>query len=105
MPLGWPLCYSNPVAGDRLLTLHPEGKSGVNIAREKYEAMREAILAALGGGELTHTELVRAVEGRLQGRFEGSIPWYMESVKLDLLARGVIERVGKGSPQRLRLVK
>ena len=50
-------------------------------------------------------EEMRAVEGRLKGRFEGSIPWYMECVKLDLLARAVIERVTKGSPQRLRLVK
>ena len=90
---------------DRLLTLHPEGKSGVNMAREKYEAMREAILAALGTGELTHTKLVRTAEERLRGRFEGSIPWHMECVKLDLLARGIIERATKSSPQRLRLVK
>lgn len=78
---------------EKILTLHPEGKRGVNISRSKYETMRAAILNVLRARELTHDELTRAVEKTLKGRFEGSIPWYMECTKLDLEARKVIERV------------
>ena len=33
------------------------------------------------------------MERKLEGKFDGSIPWYMEGTKLDLEARGIIERV------------
>ncbi len=78
---------------EKILTLHPQGKKGVNISRAKYETVKAAILEVLGNGALTHNELTAAVEKRLKGKFEGSIPWYMEGTKLDLEARGVIERV------------
>jgi hypothetical protein len=35
--------------------------------------------------------------------FEGSIPWYVTTVKLDLEARGVIERVPGPGEQKLTL--
>ena len=78
---------------EKILTLHPQGKKGVNISREKYETMKTALLEVLGKRALTHDELTAAVEKRMKGTFDGSIPWYMESTKLDLEARGVIERV------------
>ena len=78
---------------EKILTLHPQGKKGVNISRSKYDSMKREILDALGKGELTHDELTDAVEERLKGVFDGSIPWYMECTKLDLEARGTIERV------------
>lgn len=82
---------------DKILTLHPKGKRGVNIDRSKYDAMKRTILDVLRAGELTHTELTAAVEARLTARFDGSIPWYMECTKLDLEARRTIERVeGRG---------
>ncbi|OGS50464.1 MAG: hypothetical protein A3K65_05855 [Euryarchaeota archaeon RBG_16_68_12] len=77
----------------KILTLHPEGKRGVNISKAKYDAMRATILQVLRKGERTHDELTTAVERSLAGKFEGSIPWYMECTKLDLEARRVIERV------------
>jgi 3-methyladenine DNA glycosylase AlkD len=79
---------------EKILTLHPAGKSGVRIDRGKYDAVRavlEAIVTA--GAELPHAELTYGVEKALRGRFEGSIPWYTEAVKLDLEARGVLVRV------------
>lgn len=87
------------------MTLHPEeGKAGVNISRKKYDLMRETIVAALKERqEPTFSELGDEVNRRLEGRFEGSVGWYYTTVKLDLEARGIVERVGKGSPQRLRL--
>jgi hypothetical protein len=35
--------------------------------------------------------------------FEGSVSWYVTTVKLDLETRGVVERVPGQKPQRLRL--
>ena len=72
---------------------HPQGKKGVSISKAKYETMKKTILAVLGKGTLTHNDLTAAVERKLEGKFEGSIPWYMEGTKLDLEARGIIERV------------
>ncbi len=78
---------------EKILTLHPQGKKGVRIDRSKYDTMKAAILKVLKGKELTHHELTHAVEDALRRKFDGSIPWYMESTKLDIEARGVIERV------------
>ena len=89
---------------ERILTRHPQGKKGVNISKQKYDAMRAAIIDALATGDMTHTDLVKGVEQRLQGGFDGSAKWYVETVKLELEARGVIERVPKTSPQLLRLI-
>ena len=89
---------------ERTLTRHPQGKKGVNISKQRYDAMRAAIIDALATGDMTHTDLVKGVEQRLQGGFDGSVKWYVETVKLDLEARGEIERVPKTSPQLLRLI-
>ena len=90
---------------ERIMTRHPQGKSGVNISRRKYETMRDAIVDALAAsGPMTHTDLVKDVETRLAGGFEGSVKWYLETVKLDLEAGGVVERVPGSRPQRLRLL-
>lgn len=89
---------------ERILTLHPEGKKGVNISKEKYETMKQAILDALRQhGEMTFSELARATGEKLAGRFDGSINWYTISVQLDLEARGVIQRTS-ARPHRLKLV-
>jgi len=62
------------------------------------------ILALEEFGELTLSELKDAVAAHLEGRFDGSIPWHVDWVKLDLEARGVIvcER-RSGQPQMIRL--
>jgi len=78
---------------EKVLTLHPQGKKGVNISKAKYETMRKTILELLRKTGLTQDELAAAVSKKLNGKFDGSIPWYMEGTKLDLEARGVIERV------------
>jgi len=89
---------------DTIRTLHPEKKQGVNISREKYEIICQAIMSALEGKkEITFMNLSRAVEKQVNGNFEGSITWYVTTVKLDLEARGVIKRVPHSRPQLLRL--
>lgn len=90
---------------DRIMTLHPAGKQGTNIDRDKYEAMKQAILTTLQEHEdLTFREVQTFVKDKLNGNFEGSIGWYYTTVKLDLEARGLIKRLGS-SPQRLQLVE
>jgi hypothetical protein len=89
---------------DMIRTLHPEKKQGVNISREKYEVIRKAILSALDKQrEISFMNLSRAVEKQVNGNFEGSVTWYVTTVKLDLEARGVIKRVPNSRPQLLRL--
>jgi len=90
---------------EKILTLHPEeGKQGVNISRTKYEMVRQAILDAIRSqGTITFQGLVSLVDYNLRNRFEGSIPWYVTTVKLDLEARGLIERVPGLGEQKLTL--
>lgn len=90
---------------ERIRTLHPDGKQGVNIDKAKYDAIAAAILAAIqSAGVLPFGDLAAAVTARLSAEFEGSIGWYTTTVKLDLEARGLIERVPGVTPQQLRLV-
>ncbi len=87
---------------EKILTRHPRGKSGKNIDKQKYDSLKEAILAALKNTALTHDELFDKVNKALKGKFTGNISWYGETVKLDLEARGTIERTDE-KPQRYKL--
>jgi hypothetical protein len=109
----------------RIQTRHPDAaKSMPRIDRDVYDAFRTAILAATPtegggvafrdlprlvegheGGGVAFRDLPRLVEGQLPaGILEriGSVTWYVTTVKLDLEARGEIERVSGSRPQRLR---
>jgi hypothetical protein len=95
---------------DKIVTLHPDpARSGVRIDRWKYDLVRRAILTTvprrLGG--YPFRELPAALRGiipQAQLRRLGSLTWYTVTVKLDLEARGEIERVPGVQPQRLRRV-
>jgi hypothetical protein len=90
--------------GERILTTHPQGKKGVSISRQKYDVMSAATLGSLRGRGGVPLQVVRQeVEGDLQGKFEGSISWYFTTVKLDLEARGIVDRVPGKRPQHIRL--
>jgi hypothetical protein len=89
---------------DMIRTLHPEKKQGVNISREKYEMIRKAILCVLEEQkEITFMNLSRAVEKEVNGNFDGSVMWYVTTVKLDMEARGEVKRVANSRPQLVRL--
>lgn len=92
--------------GDRIRTLHPqEGKQGMNIDKEKYEMIRDAILESTRErGVIAFGELPAAVRERVGSDFEGSVSWYVPTVKLDLEARGLVERIPGKKPQHLRLL-
>ena len=87
---------------EKILTKHPLGKTGKSIDRDKYQALKDAILSALRGKELTHPQLFDQLNKRLKNKFSGNVSWYGETVKLDLEARKVIERTSS-KPQKYRL--
>lgn len=93
---------------EKFQCLHPDpDKSGVNIDRRLYDALRVAILAVVpvegAGDPIPWSGLTRAVAPHLPtGLFEGrSLGWYTISVKLDLEARGEVVRAPGRGPQRL----
>ena len=90
-------------------TIHPEaGKQGTNIDAAKYEAMKAALLTVVpaAGAGVPFQDLADAVRPHLSDELfaKASINWYVTTVKLDLEARGLIERVPSARPQRLRRV-
>ena len=54
---------------------------------------------------ISFDELTDLAVKELSESFDGKVVWYMVTVKLDLEARKLIERVPKTSPHKLRLVK
>ena len=91
---------------DMIRTLHPGKKQGVNISKEKYEIIRKAILSTLRSQkEISFSNLSRAVEKEVNGTFDGSVMWYVTTVKLDLEARGEVKRVPNSRPQLVKLAK
>jgi RNA:NAD 2'-phosphotransferase (TPT1/KptA family) len=91
----------------KIKALHPDPeKQGVNIDMEKYQVMRECILEILESHkEMGFSELMAAVDSTLTGKFEGSTGWYFTTVKLDLEARKIIERIPGSKPQRIRFIQ
>ncbi|MCP4429318.1 MAG: hypothetical protein GY803_32955 [Chloroflexi bacterium] len=47
---------------------------------------------------MTAVKLHSAAEAQLPASFEGPVGWYTITVKLDLEARGLIERIPRQSP-------
>lgn len=88
----------------KIQTLHPQpGKTNKNISLDKYNFIRENVLAVLEKKELTHPELMEALYQRVKYNFEGNAQWYGETVKLDLEARKLIERT-KTKPEKYRVI-
>ena len=89
---------------EKILTLNLNGKKGVSISKQKYDAVRDEIIAILSKQDsLAMTELSQLVKDKLDEEFEGKIGWYFMAVKLDLEARGQIERIPNQTPQTLRI--
>ena len=91
---------------EKILTTHPEGKKGKRIDKKKYDTVNTAIIETLKAkGPLTHTDLQKYAAQKLGDKFEGAIPWYIETVKLDLEAKKIIERIPQTKPPLYRLTK
>ncbi len=83
---------------------HPEGKKAVAINKSKYDVLKHVVLNLLKKkGELSHLELLEAITEEFKKntiKFEGSIEWHMEWVKLDLEANKIIQRIKNTTPQK-----
>jgi hypothetical protein len=84
-------------------TLHPQsGKVNHLIAQDKYNFIKETLLEIISQAELTHTELMEELYARVKDDFQGGVQWYGAAVKLDLEARGIIQR-SKKKPEKYSL--
>lgn len=95
---------------EKIRTLHPGGKQGVNIDRGLYEEMRKRLLQVIPkrSDGVAFGDLARLVEPILdRKRFPrtASTSWYVVTVKQDLEARGLIEQVEGARPQRVRMAE
>lgn len=88
---------------------HPQGKKPISMSKEKYDLLKQAMLNCLHAqGKATFKEMVIGIEKdfkRNRTKFQGSLPWHVEWMKLDLEARKVIKRVASTSPQQYILVR
>ena len=93
---------------EMMQALHPDpDKQGTRVTKATYDQYREALLKVIPPTKtgILFAELSQAVEPHLTAELlsNTSPGWWVTTVKLDLEARGLIERVpGKGK-QRLRL--
>lgn len=86
------------------MTQHPQGKAGVNILKRRYDFIKDFILATVQEhGAITFEKLGDMAIEQLTEKFDGKVLWYIVTVKLDLEARGIIERIPKTSPHQLRM--
>lgn len=87
---------------------HPAGKKAISMDIRKYNVLKKPLLNLLKTkGESTHEEMLQAITTDFQKnktKFEGSIEWHMEWVKLDLEARKEIKRIPKTSPIKFVIV-
>ncbi len=89
---------------DKILTLHPQGKKGVNILKRKYDFIKDFIIKTIDKRtEIRFEELSDLAQEELTDSFDGKVLWYVVTVKLDLEARGIIERIPNTSPHVLKL--
>lgn len=89
---------------EKIMTLHPQGKKGVNISKEKYDTIKNFIIDTIKKhGNISYEEVSDMAIKELSPTFDGKVVWYVVTVKLDLEARGIIERIPKTSPHRLRM--
>ena len=59
------------MAEETIRTRHPAARAA-GASRRASEAVRKAMLSALRGRELTHTELMRSLAGKLKGDSTGT---------------------------------
>lgn len=86
-----------------------KGPNNASMEKTKYEAYKRAILEVLPIEKtgILFRDLPDLVRGRLPKDSidtMGSVPWHVTAVKVDLEARGLIERLPGVKPQRLRRV-
>lgn len=91
-------------AETRIRTRHSAGKQGVNLLKRRYDTIAAFILKTVADRPGISWEALTEQAVATLTDFDGKIPWYVITVKLDLEARGQIERVKHKGAHGLRLV-
>ena len=84
----------------KIQLLHPQGKKAISMDELKYDMLKKSLIKSLKAEkELAHKKIFQMIVKDLETnriKFDGSVEWYLEWVKLDLEARKVIKRsIGK----------
>jgi DNA-binding protein len=91
----------------RIQLRHPANKKAVSMAKDKYDVLKNALLDYLKiKGESIHSEIFHAITQDFknnQTNFEGSVPWHLEWVLLDMEAKKEIKRIEDKSPVKFSL--
>ena len=67
---------------EKILTLHPEGKKGVNILKRRYDTIKDFIIKTIKEhGEITFEEVGDQAVAELSESFDGKVLWYVVTVK------------------------
>lgn len=86
---------------------HPTGKKAISMEKEKYVVIEKSLLNCLKGkAEATHKEILKTITEdftKNKIKFDGSVEWHMEWVKLDLEARKKITRIAGTTPIKFKL--
>ncbi len=94
------------IDSDKIMTQHPQSKKGVNILKRRYDVIKDFIIDTIKEHtQISYEKLSDMAIDQLSATFDGKVVWYIVTVKLDLEARGIIERVPKTSPHELRMKK
>ncbi|NOT52152.1 MAG: hypothetical protein HOP10_12840 [Chitinophagaceae bacterium] len=92
-----------------IITTHPRTGSQFKIDSEIYEPVKAAILQSLKGSKgKTFTDLTDDVVKIMRKKmpsFNGSVPWYTISIRLDLETRGIVETFTEKGKKLNRLKK
>lgn len=89
---------------EKIMTLHPQGKAGVNILKRRYDFIKDFIVKTVEEhGKISYEKLNDLAVEELTESFDGKVGWYIVTVKLDLEARKILERVPKTSPHQVQL--
>ena len=93
----------------RIQLKHLQGKKVVSISKDKYELLKTETVKYLSKNpDGTFSDISNTIAQNFKEKkikFNGSLNWYLEWVKLDLEAKQIIARVPKTSPQKYILTK
>ena len=75
---------------ETIQTINPDpNKKGVNISKQKYDVIHSAICTCLkSAGVASLASIMNAVKEEVGDNFEGSVGWYVTTVKLDMEGKG-----------------
>ena len=95
-----------PKTSPMIEALNPDPrKQGTRVDATRYRLVRDALLQVIPGAApgIAFSALGEAVRPLLSGTAfgEASVMWHVTTVKLDLEARGLVERLPGRGPQRV----